>query len=164
MGMGNYRGKHEPFFYAKVKGHKQIFYGDRTHGTVVDFHKSEADLARWAKQEKLLEAEGKLTIWTMKRDNTAEYVHPMQKPVELICYALQNSSKSGDIVLDLFGGSGSTIIAAQKYNRSAYVMELDPHFVDVMVQRYVDYTGNEEVKKNGKVITWEMSEGAGDEL
>lgn len=140
-GMGDYRSKHEPFFYAVVQGAKAQFYGDRTHTTVWDFQKSEQDLTIWAKKMKRMEQEGKTTIWTMSREPVADYVHPTQKPVELITYALSNSSKEGDIVLDLFLGSGSTLIACEKAGRVCYGMELDPKFVDTIVQRWEDYTG-----------------------
>lgn len=158
LGMGNYRKKHEPFYYCRAKGQKVRFYGDRTNVSVVDVHGSAADLIEWAKREKRAEEEGKTTIWTMKRDNVNEYVHPTQKPVELIGYALQNNSKAGDTVLDLFGGSGSTLIACEKFNRNAYLMELDPRYADTIVQRYVDFTGTTEVFKNGKKINWPKSE------
>ncbi|WP_395661518.1 DNA methyltransferase, partial [Aestuariivirga sp.] len=67
------------------------------------------------------------------------------KPVELVERAITNSSKSRDIVLDLFGGSGTTLIAAERTGRSARLMELDPKYVDVIVQRWQDYTGNKAV-------------------
>lgn len=142
LGWGDYRWKHEPFFYACVKGGNPQFFGDRTHSTVWDFQKTEQQLLAWAKRMKKLESEGKTTIWSMKRDSVAEYVHPTQKPVELITYALANSSKAGDILLDLFGGSGSTLIACEKTNRTCYMMELDPKYCDVIIKRYEDYTGN----------------------
>ena len=154
LGWGDYRWKHEPFFYGGKKETKLTFYGDRTHATVLDFHKTEKELIAWVKREKRLELEGKATIWTMKRDKVNEYVHPTQKPVELITYALVNSSKAGDVVLDPFCGSGSTIIAAQKTDRVCFGVELDPSFVDVIVQRFVDYTGNGEIIKNGEVEQW----------
>ena len=155
MGWGDYRWKHEPFYYAGKKDTKLTFYGDRTHTTVVDFHKSEQALMNWAKREKRLEAEGRTTIWTMKRDSVNEYEHPTQKPVELITYAIVNSSKEGDWILDPFGGSGSTIIAAEKTNRRAMSIELDPSFADVIVQRFVNFTGQPEVLKNGEPDAWE---------
>ncbi len=68
MGWGDYRWKHEPFFYASKEGTETVFYGDRTHSTIIDFQDSEQKLLNWAKRQKKLEAEGKLTIWTMKRD------------------------------------------------------------------------------------------------
>lgn len=157
MGWGDYRWKHEPFFYAGIKDVPTQFYGDRTNSTVIDLNKSEEALIRWAKREKKLDAEGKTTIWTMKRDSVQGYKHPTQKPVELITYALANSSKMGDVVLDLFLGSGSTLIACEKTGRLCFGMELDPHFVDVIIQRYVEYTGINTVTKNGEEITWQTT-------
>lgn len=154
LGAGHYRSKHEPFFYAAVKGQQPNFYGDRTHSRVIDFQKSDEQLAIWAKKERDAEKAGKTTIWTMKREALKEYVHPTQKPVELVMYALANSSKVEDIVLDPFMGSGSTLIACQKTNRVAYGIELDPKFVDVIVQRYVDYTENRNIIKNGEKVLW----------
>lgn len=155
MGWGDYRWKHEPFFYAGKKGVEMQFYGDRTNTTVLDFQKTEDEIIAWAKRQKLAEERGKTTIWSVKRDPHKEYVHPTQKPVELIVHAIRNSSKAGDIVLDLFGGSGSTIIACEKMDRACFAMELDPKYADVIVQRYVDYTGNEKIIKNGEEIIWE---------
>jgi len=84
--------------------------------------------------------------------------HNTQKPVELICYALANSTKEGDIVMDLFGGSGSTLIACEKAGRTGYLMELDPKYVDVIVQRFVDYTENDNIIKNGEETLWNSIE------
>jgi DNA modification methylase len=80
-------------------------------------------------------------VWYMSRGATGEYVHPTQKPVELIERALNNSSKAGDIVIDCFGGSGSTLIACEKTGRHARLMELDPKYVDVIIKRWQDFTG-----------------------
>jgi len=154
MGMGDYRNKHEPFFYCAVRGTDPRFYGDRTNTTVVDFHKSVEALTAWAKQMKADEQAGRTTIWTMKREKVQDYVHPTQKPVELVMYAINNSSKVEDVVLDLFLGSGSTLIACEKTNRVCYGSELDPKFMDVIVQRWVDFTGNRNIKKNGEAILW----------
>lgn len=154
MGWGDYRWKHEPFFYASKDGTKTVFYGGREHHTVLDFHESEQKLINWAKQQKKLETEGKYTIWTMKRDKVNEYKHPTQKPVELITYALTNSSKEEDLIVDPFLGSGSTVIACEKMGRVCAGIELDPKFVDAIVQRYVDYTGNEQVVRNGQPEIW----------
>lgn len=140
MGWSHYRFKHEPFFYCGFPKTKTEFYGDRTNGTVVDLHDTEKKLFEWARREKRLEAEGKTTIWTMKRAPVQDYVHPTQKPVELIVYALTNSTKHDDIVVDFFGGSGSTLIACQKAGRINYSMELDPKYVDVIIERYEKYT------------------------
>jgi len=84
-------------------------------------------------------------VWSMSRAAGADYVHPTQKPVELIERALGNSSKAGDIVVDCFGGSGSTLIACEKHSRYARVMELDPKYCDVIVKRWEDFTGKTAV-------------------
>lgn len=148
MGWGDYRWKHEPFFYAGIKRVKTQFYGDRRNTTVIDFHDSEEKLIAWVKRQKKLEYEGKATIWTMKRDSVNDYVHPTQKPVELITYALFNSSKEGDIVLDLFGGSGSTMIACQKTGRIARIMELDTKYVETILTRFAEYTHIDPVRES----------------
>lgn len=154
LGMGDYRSKHEPFFYATIKGADPLFYGDRTNASIIDLNKTDAELVAWAKRQRELEKQGKATVWTMKRESVKDYVHPTQKPVELICYALNNSSKVDDVVLDPFLGSGSTLIACEKTNRICCGIELDPRFADVIIQRYVDYTENRRIKCNGDEITW----------
>ncbi len=80
-------------------------------------------------------------VWHMSRGSTSKYVHPTQKPVELICKAIKNSSKKGDVIIDCFGGSGSTLIACEKLNREARIMELDPKYCDVIVKRWEQFTG-----------------------
>lgn len=80
------------------------------------------------------------TVWELKKESKNEF-HPTQKPIELPQRAIKNSSKSGDLILDLFGGSGSTLIAAEKTGRKAYLMELDPKYCDVIVKRWEDFTG-----------------------
>lgn len=84
-------------------------------------------------------------VWYMSRGNTGAYVHPTQKPVELIEKALNNSSKSGDMVVDCFGGSGSTLIACEKLHRHARLMELDPKYCDVIIKRWQEFTGQQAV-------------------
>jgi len=154
LGMGHYRNKHEPFFYANVKGQTPDFYGDRTNTTIIDFQKTDQQLVNWAKKQRDAEKEGRNTIWTMKREPVQDYKHPTQKPVELIMYALANSSKVDDIVIDPFLGSGSTMIACEKTNRLCYGLELDPRYVDVIVTRWCIFTNNNQVIKNGEKITW----------
>ena len=84
-------------------------------------------------------------VWHMSRGATGKYVHPTQKPVELVERALSNSSKAGDVVIDCFGGSGSTLIACEKNNRHSRLMELDPKYCDVIVNRWQDFTGKQAV-------------------
>jgi DNA modification methylase len=85
------------------------------------------------------------TLWQIKRDSTAEYIHPTQKPVALAHRAIVNSSKRGDAVLDLFLGSGTTLIAAESLKRRCYGMELDPLYCDAIVRRYVKFVGKDKV-------------------
>ena len=88
-------------------------------------------------------------VWEFGRDTSS--LHPTMKPVDLVCYGLENSSKSGDEILDLFGGSGSTLIACEKNGRDCRMMELDPKYCDVIVKRWQDYTGKEAIlESNGQ--------------
>lgn len=156
MGWGDYRMKHEPMFYC---GKENVnFYGDRTGTSVWDFHQNEDDLLNFVKQLMRADRDGRNTIWTMKREPVGDYVHPTQKPVELICYALRNSSKNRDLVLDLFLGSGATLIACGKKGRICNGMELDPKYVDVIVSRYCEYIQDWKIKKNGVEIEWPKAE------
>ena len=85
-------------------------------------------------------------LWEVKRDNS--YVHPTQKPVELSCRALGNHKKAQN-VLDLFGGSGSTLIGCEQMGRKCFMMELDPKYVDVIIERWEKFTGEKAVRLNG---------------
>lgn len=80
-------------------------------------------------------------VWYVQRDNTSDYVHPTQKPVALTERCLRNTSKEGDKVLECFGGSGSVLIGCEKLSRICYAMELDPHYCDVIINRWQKYTG-----------------------
>ena len=126
MGWQDYRAQHEPILYGWKEGDgKHFFTDDRT----------------------------KTTIWQIGRDVQKDYVHPTQKPVELVKEAIVNSSKGHDIVLDFFGGSGSTLIAAEKTGRDARIMELDEKYVDVIVERWQNFTGQEAIlESNGKTF------------
>lgn len=95
--------------------------------------------------DKLTFAE-QLDVWYEKRDNTAKYVHPTQKPVRLAERALKRNSKSGDIVIDAFGGSGSTLIGCEQLGRKCYAMELDPKYCDVIIKRWEMFSGKKAAK------------------
>lgn len=116
LGRGKYQWAHEPCIFA-IKG-SPYFTEDRT----------------------------KTTVWDFGGYDKSKNVHPTQKPLFLPTEAINNSSKKDDIVLDLFGGSGSTLIACEQLNRKCYMMELDPHYIDVIIKRWEDYTGNKAVK------------------
>jgi DNA modification methylase len=115
-GFGRYKFQHEPIFYCHVKGESDAWYGDKSQST----------------------------LWQEKKP-AANRLHPTMKPVELIERALVNSSKRGDLVLDLFGGSGSTLIAAERMGRRARLLELDPRYCDVIVKRWQEFTGQTAV-------------------
>lgn len=117
FGFARYKFQHEPIFYAHVKGQSDAWYGDLTQ----------------------------TTVWQEKKP-AANRLHPTMKPVEIVQRALVNSSKRGDLVLDLFMGSGTTLIAAQTLNRRCFGMEIDPRYADVVVQRWEDYTGKKAVR------------------
>ena len=88
------------------------------------------------------------TVWELKKESKNEF-HPTQKPIELPERAIKNSSKENDIVLDLFGGSGSTMVAAQQLKRKARLMEFDPKYCDVIIKRMIKLDSNLKIKRNG---------------
>lgn len=87
------------------------------------------------------------TLWQIKRDNTTDYIHPTQKPIAIAHRAIKNSSKRGDIVLDMFLGSGTTLMAADKLKRRCFGTEIDPAYCDGIVKRYVQTAGKDKVSK-----------------
>ena len=88
------------------------------------------------------------TLWQVHRDSTKEYMHPTQKPLELAQRAIRNSSLRGQIVLDPFLGSGTTLIAAEKLSRRCFGVEIDAHYCDVIVRRWIAFVGVENAPKN----------------
>lgn len=95
-------------------------------------------------------------VWEISREHNGNYIHPTQKPVELPARAIRNSSRKGDIVVEPFCGSASTLIASEQLERKCYAMEYEPGFVDVEVKRYIKYCKENKieciVKKNGSVV------------
>lgn len=89
-----------------------------------------------------------LSTWTINKKNGATG-HPTEKPIAVPAMAITHSSKPGDIVLDMFGGSGSTLIACEQTGRNCYMMELDPHYVDVIIARWENLTGEKATLLNG---------------
>lgn len=88
------------------------------------------------------------SVWTITKDGVNEYVHPTQKPAKLSEFAIKNTTRTGDGVLDLFGGSGSTLIACEQLKRKCYMMEFDPKYVDVIIDRWEQFTGEKAVLLN----------------
>ena len=119
LGRQDYQWKHEPCLYGWKEGASHNWYNDRCQTTILEFDRP-----------------------VKNKD------HPTMKPVALFAYQIQNSTKKGDIVLDLFGGSGTTIIACEQTGRSGYCMELDPKYCDVIIKRFENLTGTKAKKIN----------------
>ena len=92
------------------------------------------------------------SIWSINKDGAATYKHPTQKPVELTEMALDSCSVKNNLIMDLFLGSGSTLIAAEKLNRKCYGMELDPKYCDVIIRRWQEFTGKQAVHEQTSVL------------
>jgi site-specific DNA-methyltransferase (adenine-specific) len=116
MGRQDYHWKHEPCLYGWKDGAAHLWATDRKQTTILEFDKP-----------------------------SRNGEHPTMKPVELFAYQMLNNTKGSDIVLDSFGGSGTTIIAAEKHGRVGYLMELDPKYCDVIIKRWQDFTGQKAI-------------------
>ena len=90
-----------------------------------------------------------MDVWDEDREKVNNYVHPTQKPLTIPARAIKNSSNVNDNILDVFGGSGSTLIACEQLNRKCYMMELDPHYIDVIINRWEEFTGKKAELLNG---------------
>lgn len=99
------------------------------------------------------------SVWKIDKDGATNYLHPTQKPVSLGVEAIEKTTRSGASVLDLFGGSGSTLIACEKTGRNARLVELDPLYVDVIIKRWQAFTGQEAVNEESNKTYNEMSNG-----
>ena len=89
------------------------------------------------------------SVWSIGKDNANDYEHPTQKPVELSANAIRHTTDKGQVILDCFGGSGSTLIACEQLNRKCYMCELDEHYCDVIIQRWENFTGKKAELING---------------
>ncbi len=112
MGRQDYQWKHEPILYGWKEGKAHYFIDSRSQNTVLEFDKP-----------------------------TRNAEHPTMKPIDLLVYLIKNSSKENNLIVDLFGGSGSSLIAAEQTNRICYAMELDPRYCDVIIKRWETLTG-----------------------
>jgi len=116
MGRQDYQWRHEPILYGWKEGAGHYFIDDRKQSTVLEFDKP-----------------------------TRNAEHPTMKPIDLLVYLIKNSSKENQLILDLFGGSGSTLIASEQTKRICYTMELDPKYCDVIVKRWENLTGEKAI-------------------
>lgn len=149
LGHSDYHWAYEPCLYGTHKDHNCTWYGDRSQKTFLAMNRTEIrDLKKEDLTQLLLLLHEGRAVWRISRDNVAEYIHPTQKPIALAGRALTNSSCAGQIVLDLFGGSGSTLMAAEQLGRCARVMEFDPKYVDKIIARWEKYTGLKAEKLN----------------
>lgn len=110
-------------------------------------YKHEPILYGWTKTHNFY-GKNEVSVWEINRPHESK-LHPTMKPVELVARAINNSTKQGDGVLDLFLGSGTTLIASEQLGRICYGMEIDPHYCDVIVKRWEDFTGKKAEKANG---------------
>lgn len=133
MGRQDYHWKHEPILYGWKEGASHSWYTDRKQTTVIEFDRP---------------------------NRNAE--HPTMKPIELCAYLIKNSSKVGDLVLDLFGGSGSTSIACLQTKRNSNLMEIDEKYCDVIIKRLRNYCNDNQIEwscaRNGEEFTQELKE------
>jgi DNA modification methylase len=128
MGRQDYQWKHEPILYGWKAGASHSWYTDRKQTTVLEFDRPQRN---------------------------AE--HPTMKPLNILAYLIQNSTKAGDLVFDNFLGSGSTLMAAEQTDRTCYGMELDPKYVDVIRKRYAKHTNGGELPEDWAELTKEIN-------
>ena len=155
MGHQDYQWKHEACIYGWTDGANHYFVDDRTQATVIeDKHLDLNKLKKEEMRELLREVfSDKVSTTVIDENKPARNAdHPTMKPLKLLARLIKNSSRQGDIVLDTFGGSGSTLITCEQLGRSCYTMELDPKYADVIVKRYLKFAGTESVQlvRNGK--------------
>lgn len=144
LGRQDYQWQHEPILYGWKPGAAHCWYGFRDKTTVIDDDVDEKKLSKDELVKVIRDMRnGQLTTVIREDKPHRNDVHPTMKPVALVEHMVLNSSQARDAVLDLFGGSGSTLIACEKTNRNARLMELDPKYCDVIVKRWQDFTGKQ---------------------
>jgi len=171
LGRSDYQWQHEPILYGWREGSRHRWYGGRKLTTVQDTGEQSpfqrADDGSWVVRvgDRALVIRGDVKVEEVvpsvineskpKRND----VHPTMKPVALIERMLRNSARPGDLVLDPFGGSGSTLVAADRLGMSARLIELDPKFGDVIIRRWQDYTGRRAERDDGMLFPMEHDDG-----
>ena len=148
IGRQDYQWKHEPCLYGWKDGAAHYFVNSRIETTVID---NSPNINKMSKEEMKLyikELQNNEPDTSVIREDkplrNAE--HPTMKPVKLISYQIQNSSRKGESVLDIFGGSGTTLIACEQLDRTCYMCELDERYCDVIIKRWETLTGEKAVK------------------
>ena len=148
LGRQDYQWKHEPCLYGWKEGAGHYFIEDRTQTTVFE---DKADLDKLSKEElkEMIEEilADKIPTTVIHEDKPLKNdVHPTMKPIRLVSRLIKNSSKPGERVIDFFGGSGSTLISCEQLGRICYTIELDPKYVDVIIDRWETLTGKTAIK------------------
>ena len=152
LGRAHYQWKHEPCLYG-WKGDSCRYFIDKRNCPSVIEDEQEINIDKMKVKEmrdllhRIYESETPLTVINCTKP-TKDEDHPTMKPVRLFGYQVRNSSRPGDIILDTFGGSGTTIVACEQLKRKARLMELDPHYCDVIIARWEKLTGEKAVKLN----------------
>lgn len=150
FGRQDYKWKHEPCLYGWKEGAAHYFVEEYNHPTVIE---DELDFDKMKKEDmkKLLEEiyanEIPMTVIHENKPLKND-LHPTMKPLKMCATMIRNSSQKEEKVLDLFGGSGSTLITCEQLNRKCYMMEYDPQYVDVIIQRWENFTGQKAIKIN----------------
>lgn len=151
LGRQDYQWKHEPCLYGWKDGATHYFIDDRKQTTVIEDKKPDIKKLKKEEMQKLLEEiySDKISSTIINEDKpSANDLHPTMKPIKLLARQVKNSSKVGETVLDLFGGSGSTLITCEQLGRKCYMMEYDPQYLDVIIERWENFTG-----QKAKLIT-----------
>lgn len=153
FGRQDYKRKHEPCLYGWKEGAGHYFIEEYNHPTVIE---DEVDLDRMSKEQmkRMLEeilAEPIPTTIIHENKPLKNDLHPTMKPLQMCGDMIRNSSLKGEIVLDLFGGSGSTMMACEQLGRTCYMMEYDPRYADVIINRYEELTGKKAILLSGDI-------------
>ena len=144
LGRQDYQWQHEPCLYGWKEGAAHYFIDDRTQTTLIEDARPDIAKMKKAEMQELLEKiyDDKISTTIIhEKKPAASRLHPTMKPVVLMGRLIKNSSRTGEIVLDLFGGSGSTMMAAEQLGRRCFMAEYDPKYCDVIIDRWQQLTG-----------------------
>ena len=150
LGRQDYQWKHEPCLYGWKEGAGHYFIDDRCQTTVFEDDSALQKMSKEQLIQLVKQIQEEQTPCTIIHENKPmkNDLHPTMKPINLIGRLVKNSSRENENVFDGFGGSGSTLIACEQLNRNAYLMELDPKYIDVQIKRWEEFTGKKAVKIN----------------
>ena len=151
IGRQDYQWKHEPCLYGWKDGTTHYFTPLRNYTTVINDDCFDIDTLKKSELKNLLLKFMNLHTTVIDEPKPLKNEdHPTMKPIKLFGQLINNSTRQNEIVLDIFGGSGTTVIACEQLNRSARIVEYEPKYCDVIVKRYIKYSGNNNILLNGK--------------